>query len=66
MAKRKTPKKPIGQRIKDERARRGWTQEKLARVLRVSIKTVSEWERGIALPNIDSSLRLVNKLGVAR
>jgi len=64
MAKRKTPKKPIGQRIKDERRRRGWTQEKLARVLRVSIKTVSEWERGIALPGMPSRVKLATKLGV--
>jgi transcriptional regulator with XRE-family HTH domain len=65
MATRKKPRKPIGQRIKDERSRRGWTQAKLARELNVTVTTISQWENGRAVPTVPKIVaRLTKKLGV--
>jgi transcriptional regulator with XRE-family HTH domain len=65
MAKRKKSRKPIGQRIQDERSRRGWTQAKLARELKVTVTTVSQWENGRAVPTVPKIVaKLAKKLGV--
>ena len=48
----------IGQRIKVERQAAKWTQEQLADKILVSKRTISNWETGRTLPDIESVLRL--------
>lgn len=62
--KRRTRKLPIGDRIAAARKLKGWTQESLARKCKVSVKTVSAWECGKALPSMPSRARLMKWLGV--
>src|SRR5262245_26460590 len=45
------PKETLGQRIARLRARRGWTQERLAEQLAASRVAVSHFEMGLALPS---------------
>ncbi len=44
----------IGEKIKELRKQKGWTQEELAEKLFVSRTAVSKWESGKGTPNIDS------------
>lgn len=39
-----------GDQIREERERRGWTQQQLAQLLKVSMRTVGNWERGATVP----------------
>lgn len=48
----------IGQRIKIERQTAEWTQEQLADRIFVSKRTISNWETGKTVPDIESVLRL--------
>lgn len=57
------PGPDIGARIKENRLRKGWTQEVLARVLRVSPITVSRWERGVMVPESSHATQLARYLG---
>ena len=45
------PEETLGQRIARLRARRGWTQERLAELLAASRVAVSHFEMGLALPS---------------
>lgn len=42
----------LGQRIKEEREKLGWTQDRLAEELHVSRQAISKWEVGSAYPDI--------------
>jgi len=48
----------IGQNLAELRIKSGKTQMELAKLLNVSHQAVSKWERGQALPGIESFLRL--------
>ena len=48
----------INQKIKTERQAAEWTQEQLADKIFVSKRTISNWETGKTLPDIESVLRL--------
>ena len=48
----------INQKIKTERRVAEWTQEQLADKIFVSKRTISNWETGKTLPDIESVLRL--------
>lgn len=48
----------ISQRIKLERQTVKWTQEELADKIFVSKRTISNWETGRTVPDIESVLRL--------
>lgn len=48
----------IGERIRQARERRGWTQTELATKVGVGYKTVSNWETGNTVPQ--------NRLGMLR
>jgi len=48
----------ISQRIKSERQAAEWTQEQLADRIFVSKRTISNWETGKTIPDIESVLRL--------
>ena len=53
----------IGNQIKDRRARLGLSQDELAQKLYVSRVTVSHWETGKSLPDVQSMLLLANLFG---
>ena len=54
----------IAENLTRLRKSRGMTQEELAKLLFVSNKTVSKWERGVGYPEITQLLRLANVFGV--
>jgi transcriptional regulator with XRE-family HTH domain len=49
---------PVGERIRNARADKGWMQKHLAAEVEVEPITVSRWERGATTPDLDV-LRLV-------
>ena len=51
--------KLIGTRIKDLRLEKGITQGALAKALMVSYQAVSNWERGIAAPDLENIIRII-------
>lgn len=50
----------LGQRIKEEREKRQWTQDYLAETLNVSRQTISKWEVGSTYPDIDRLVQISN------
>ena len=50
----------IGSQIKERRQMLGWSQDELAQKLYVSRVTVSSWETGKTLPDVQSMLLLAN------
>lgn len=54
--------KVIGQRLKDMRKSRGYTQEQLAEALEYSPGYISQIERGISRPNLDTIAFICNFL----
>ncbi|USS90261.1 helix-turn-helix domain-containing protein [Fructilactobacillus carniphilus] len=48
----------LGQRIREEREKRNWTQNDLAELLNVSRQSVSKWEIGTAYPDIDRLIQI--------
>ena len=53
----------IGRRIAELRDARGWSQEELAGRLRVSRQTVSNWERGKTLVDVQSLAAMADEMG---
>src|SRR5947209_15685163 len=51
-------KTAINEIIRQERRRRGWTQERLAEAIGISVMTVKRWESGKALPQSYSLTKL--------
>ena len=51
-------KEPVGERIREARAAKGWKQKELAAEVEVEPITISRWERGATMPDLDV-LRLV-------
>lgn len=56
--------KQIGIQIKKMRKSRGLTQQAFADALNVSFQAVSNWERGIAPPDLDNIVRIAACFGV--
>ena len=56
--------KLIGGRIRDLRREHGLTQTELADSLRVSFQAVSNWERGVAPPELENIIRIAEIFGV--
>ena len=50
----------IGTLLRDLRKEKGWTQERLAETLGVTGRTVSRWETGANLPDLDLLLLLAD------
>lgn len=48
----------IGQRIRDLRLKRGWTQRDLANMTRINVSVVSLIEHGHRLPQRDAAIAL--------
>jgi len=55
----------IGKRIHDLRTKAGMTQTQLAETLSVTFQAVSKWEKGKAMPDIDSLPMLSDIFGVS-
>lgn len=56
--------KVLGERIKALRKAKGMTQSDFAKTLCVSFQAVSNWERGIAPPDLDNLMRVASFFGV--
>lgn len=56
---------PIGRRIYELRKQRGLTQTAFAEALHVSPQAVSNWERGIAPPELENLIRIADYFGVS-
>jgi transcriptional regulator with XRE-family HTH domain len=52
--------------LRDLRARKGWSQERLARVAGVSLGTINQAERGLRLPTVMTQQRIAEALEVER
>lgn len=48
----------LGQRIREERERKNWTQNDLAELLNVSRQSISKWEIGSAYPDIERLIQI--------
>ena len=55
----------IGEQIQKLRIRMGLTQERFADLLEVSRQSVSKWELGQAVPEVDKIIRMSELLGVS-
>lgn len=55
----------IGERIKLERERRGWTQAKLADMLNIKIGTLSGYERNYRQPDLTMLEKIAAAFGVS-
>ena len=49
----------LGQRIREQRRKKGWTMDKLAEKADLSVNYVGELERGVKTPTLDTFIRLV-------
>lgn len=56
--------KLIGSRIRELRKKRGLTQSEFAGIISVSFQAVSNWERGIAPPDIENLMIIASYFGV--
>ena len=54
----------ISKNIKALRLERGWTQQEMADLLFVTRQTVSNWENGKALPDVETLLQIAEKLNI--
>ena len=55
----------LSEKITSHRRSRGWSQEELAEKLNVSRQSVSKWESGLAIPEIDKIVMLSDIFGVS-
>ena len=55
----------LAEKITDLRKKAGWSQEELAEQLGVSRQSVSKWEGGQSLPDMDKIVRMSNLFGVS-
>ncbi len=49
----KEKREVLGQRIQIARLKKGFTQEELGALLEINGKSVSKWERGVAVPSLE-------------
>ena len=56
--------KILGGRIRELRRKRGLTQTAFAEILGVSFQAVSNWERGIAPPELETLIRIASQFSV--
>lgn len=61
----KNKKQSIGQRIKELREMKGWTQSQLGEYLFVSDKTVSKWEKDKSEPESNLLVKIANLFSVS-
>ncbi len=54
----------IGTKIKLERAKRGWSQEKLAHFADLNVNSIGTIERGMSSPSIDTLAQIASAFGM--
>jgi len=55
----------LAKRLKEEREKRGWTQEYMANLLEIKIGTLSGYERNYRTPDLDMTMKIADLLGVS-
>lgn len=55
----------FGKRLKEEREKRGWTQEYMGNLLQIKIGTLSGYERNYRTPDLDMVTKIADLLGVS-
>lgn len=55
----------ISEKITELRKGRGWSQEQLAEQLGISRQSVSKWESGMAVPDLDRIIKISDLFGVS-
>ena len=55
----------LGQRIREQRRKKGWTMDKLAEKADLSVNYVGDLERGVKTPSLDTFIRIVEVLDVS-
>ena len=55
--------KTFGQILREKRKEKGWRQVKLADKLNVAVQTITNWERGLSIPNIYMAADIAQILG---
>ncbi|MCI8729102.1 MAG: helix-turn-helix transcriptional regulator [Clostridia bacterium] len=55
----------FAERLKDERKRKRYNQTYIAKYMKVSQVSVSNWERGVKEPNFQALIDLANLFGVS-
>ena len=55
----------IGEKIKEQRLKKKWTQEQLAQLLNVSRSTVSSWEVGRNYPDLETIISISDLFGIS-
>lgn len=55
----------LAEKVAMLRKQKGWSQEKLAELLDISRQSVSKWESGVSIPDIDKIIRMSNLFGVS-
>lgn len=53
----------IGRRVREERVRRGWTQEQLAERAETHLSFIGQLERGIKKPSLVTLKKIANSFG---
>ncbi|MGX7211831.1 MULTISPECIES: helix-turn-helix transcriptional regulator [Enterococcus] len=54
----------VGEKIKNKRNEKNYTQEDLANLLHVSRSTISSWEVGRTYPDLDTVVKISDLLGI--
>ena len=54
----------IGTKIKLERTKRGWSQEKLASLANLNVNSIGTIERGTSSPSIDTLAQIASAFGM--
>ncbi|MBU6142175.1 helix-turn-helix transcriptional regulator [Patescibacteria group bacterium] len=54
----------IGRRVREERAKRGWTQEQLAERIDAHVSFVGQLERGIKKPSLATIKKIAEAFGI--
>ena len=55
----------LGQRIRESRIKKGYTQQELADRAEMGVVYISEIERGVKMPSLNSFIKILDALGVS-
>ena len=55
----------LGERIRDERKKRGLSQEELADILNVSRQAITKWETDRGIPDIANLIRISEEFEIS-
>lgn len=55
----------LGHRIRESRIKKGYTQQELADRAEIGVVYISEIERGVKMPSLNSFIKIIDALGVS-